>query len=123
MLQTEFEFTLPLGYVDAEGTLHREGVMRLATAGDEILPLKDPRVQANPAYLSVILLSRVITRLGALDGDRINPKTIEGLHARDLKELLDFYAKINGDGTPAYDVTCPACGHEFGVEPEAPEGP
>ncbi len=79
MLQTEYPFTLPLGYVDAEGNLHKEGVMRLATAFDEIAPLKDPRVQSNPGYLLVILLSRVITRLGTLE--HINPKVIEGLYA------------------------------------------
>ena len=72
MFETEYEFTLPRGYKDPQGELHRDGVMRLATAADEILPLKDPRVQANPAYLVVILLSRVITRLGSLDV--INPK-------------------------------------------------
>ena len=76
-LQTEFPFTLPRGYVDAEGNLHREGVMRLATAYDEIAPMKDPRVQANPGYLVIILLSRVITRLGTLE--QINPKVIERL--------------------------------------------
>ncbi len=76
MLQTEYEFTLPLGYADAEGNLHREGVMRLATAADEILPLKDPRVQANEAYLVIILLSRVITRLGSVE--QITPKLVEG---------------------------------------------
>ena len=79
MFQTEYEFTLPFGYLDGEGTLHREGVMRLATAADEILPLKDPRVQSNQAYLIVILLARVITRLGSLA--QINPKVIEGLYA------------------------------------------
>ncbi len=123
MFETEFEFQLPKGYVDKDGSLHKEGVMRLATAADEILPLKDARVQGNPAYLSLILLSRVIARLGTLDGDRINPKVIEGLFAQDLSYLLDFYAKINGDGTPVYRVKCPKCGHEFGVEPEPPEGP
>ena len=76
MLQTEFSFRLPLGYVDAEGTLHRDGTMRLATAFDEIAPLKDPRVQSNPGYLLVILLARVVTTLGSLE--HINPKTIEG---------------------------------------------
>jgi len=63
-LRTEFPFTLPKGYVDGDGTLHRHGVMRLATARDEIAPLRDSRVQENEAYLTVILLSRVITELG-----------------------------------------------------------
>ena len=81
MLQTEFPFTLPRGYVDAEGDVHREGVMRLATANDEVAPLKDPRVQANPGYLVIILLSRVVTRLGSLDD--VNPRVIEGLFTAD----------------------------------------
>lgn len=79
MFQTEYEFTLPCGFLDGEGNLHREGVMRRATAADEILPLKDPRVQKNPAYMVVILLSRVVTRLGGLS--QINPKVIEDLYA------------------------------------------
>ncbi|RDS80842.1 hypothetical protein DWU98_12910 [Dyella monticola] len=89
----EFEFTLPIGYVDAEGTLHRDGVMRLATAGDEMLPLKDHRVQANPAYLAIIILSRVVVRLGRLD--MINTKVIEGLFAQDFAYLQQFYNQIN----------------------------
>ena len=94
MIQTEYPFTLPVGYLDQEeGALHREGTMRLATAADEILPLKDPRVQANQAYLVVILLARVITRLGSID--QINPKVIESLYAGDLAYLQDLYNKIN----------------------------
>ena len=96
MLQTEFPFTLPRGYVDKEGNLHREGVMRLATAYDEIAPMKDPRVQANPGYLVIILLSRVITKMGDLE--YINPKAIEGLFAGDLAYLQDLYQRINEDG-------------------------
>lgn len=97
-LQTEFEFTLPRGYVDREGNLHRTGVMRLATAKDEILPLQDPRVQRNEAYLIVILLSRVITRLG--DVADVNPGVIENLFASDLAYLQELYNAINTDGTP-----------------------
>jgi hypothetical protein len=93
MFQTEYEFTLPLGYADKEGNVHREGVMRLATAADEILPLKDPRVQSNQAYLIIILLSRVITKLGSLP--QINPKIIEELFAADLSFLQEFYNRIN----------------------------
>jgi hypothetical protein len=93
MLQTEYEFTLPLGYVDQDGELHRDGTMRLATAADEILPLKDPRVRANEAYLIVILLSRVVERLGSLA--QITPKTIEGLFAADLAYLQDLYNRVN----------------------------
>lgn len=93
MLQTEFEFTLPKGYLDAEGNLHRKGVMRLSRAIDEIVPLRDPRVKANPAYATVIILSRVIIRLGALE--EVTPTAIEGLFACDLNYLQQFYRQIN----------------------------
>lgn len=112
--QTEFEFTLPKGYIDEEGNLHTRGVMRLATAADEILPMKDPRVESNPAYLTVILLSRVITKLGTLE--RITPKVIEGLFASDLAYLQRLYGTINENGTDRITVTCPKCDHEFEVE-------
>lgn len=98
-LQTEFEFTLPKGYVDREGNLHRDGVMRLANARDEILPLEDPRVARNEAYLVVILLARVVTRLGELSD--VNPGVIEGLFASDLAFLQDLYNELNGVGPPA----------------------
>jgi len=114
MLQTEFEFTLPKGYVDADGNLHKLGIMRLATAADEILPMKDPRVQSNPAYFPVILFSRVITKLGALDA--INTKVIEDLFASDMAYLQEFYSKINGEGTSIIKTKCPKCDHEFEVE-------
>jgi phage FluMu protein gp41 len=94
--QTEFPFTLPRGYIDPEGNIRREGIMRLATAADEIIPMKDPKVQANPAYLSILLLSRVVTRLG--DVDRITPKIIEDLSASDRAYLQEFYQKINENG-------------------------
>ncbi len=95
-IQTEIEFILPRGYVDTDGVLHREGRMRLATAADEILPLKDPRVKQNPAYLAIIVLSRVITRLGAVPDT--NTKVIEGLFAADLNYLQDLYERFNADG-------------------------
>ena len=117
-IRTEFEFVLPHGYLDAEGNRHREGVMRLATAADEILPLKDPRVQANPAYLVIILLSRVITQLGSLDA--INPKVIEGLFAADLAYLQEFYNRINSNGNAAIKVVCPHCQQAFEAERERP---
>jgi len=113
-LQTEFPFTLPRGYVDGEGNLHREGVMRLATAFDEIVPMKDPRVQANPAYLVIILLSRVITRLGDLSS--LNPKMVEGLFSADLAFLQDFYRRINDYGTSRMAVACPHCEGKFEIE-------
>ena len=93
--QTEYEFTLPKGYLDNEGVLHKEGVMRLATAADEILPLKDPRVRQNEAYLTVIVLARVITRLGSLPD--VNTKVIEGLFASDLGYLQKLYEQYNSD--------------------------
>ena len=114
LLQTEHEFTLPCGFIDDEGTVHREGTMRLATAADEILPLSDPRVQKNAAYLTLILLSRVVTRLGTLE--RITPKTMEDLFAADVAHLQDFYNAINGFAV-ADDVVCPACRHAFSTEP------
>jgi hypothetical protein len=112
--QTEFEFTLPKGLVDDEGNLHRTGIMRLATAADEILPQKDPRVQSNPAYLSVIVLSRVVTKLGGLAS--INPAVVEKLFASDLMFLQTLYQQINGDGTTHVKAMCPKCEHTFAVE-------
>jgi hypothetical protein len=113
-LQTEFPFTLPCGYLDTDGALHREGLMRMATAYDEIAPLKDPRVQSNAGYLVIILLSRVISRLGALE--QLNPKVVESLFAADLAYLQDFYQRINGNGHSRLLVACPHCQGEFEVE-------
>jgi hypothetical protein len=112
LLQTEYPFTLPKGYIDSSGTVHKEGIMRLATAADEILLLRDPRVQANPAYLIVILLSRVITRLGTQPD--IHPKVIEGLFASDLAYLQQLYNQLNGDDR--LKATCPQCQHTFEVQ-------
>jgi hypothetical protein len=114
MFQTEFPFELPLGYVDGEGALHREGVMRRATAADEILPLRDPRVEKNQAYLVVILLSRVVTRLGGVA--QITPKLIEELFSTDLAYLQDLYNRINTAEPERIATTCPACQHGFTVE-------
>src|SRR5215471_21247227 len=104
MFRTEVEFTLPLGFIDDGGTLHRDGTMRRATGADEIQPLRDPRVQGNPAYLIVILLSRVVTRLGGVS--HVSPKTIESLYATDLAYLQGHYNQLNGppEGQP---VVCP----------------
>jgi hypothetical protein len=110
-LQTEYEFDLPKGYADESGILHRNGIMRLATAADEILPMKDPRVQENPAFLTIILLSRVITRLGTLP--QVNPRIIEGLFATDLNYLQVFYDQINPKVNSNIKVTCPKCGCQF----------
>ena len=121
MLQTEREFVLPCGYVDEQGTLHREGVMRMATAADEILPLREASVQKNPAYLTVILLSRVVTRLGGLK--LITPATIEKLFAVDVAHLQDLYNELNSDDQSGLlVVTCPSCDHEFEVAKPGPGG-
>jgi hypothetical protein len=113
--QTEIEFRLPRGYMDEDGTLHHEGVMRLATAADEILPLKDPRVQSNPAYLTVIVLSRVVTKLGGLPD--VNPRIIENLYASDVSYLQSLYQKLNtnGNGNGHTKVACPNCNEEIDV--------
>lgn len=113
-LRTEFAFVLPRGFVDQHGEVHRRGTMRLATARDEILPLRDPRVRGNEAYLTVILLSRVVTRLGSVDP--ITPATIEGLFASDLAFLQDLYRRVNQEGHTHAAVTCPACEHDFAVD-------
>jgi hypothetical protein len=113
-LQTEFEFTLPRGYVDADGNVHRRGVMRLATAMDEIAPLRDVRVSANQAYLTVILLARVVTRLGSIS--QINTGVIENLFAADLAYLQAFYRQINEEGTTVVKRKCPACGQEVEID-------
>ena len=123
-LKTEFEFTLPKGYIDAEGNLHCEGTMRLATAMDEIAPLRDARVKTNEAYLSVVVLSRVVTRLGKITD--INTNLIENLFTADLAYLQDFYRKINSEGSSEDEnqmtVTCPQCQHVFEVETAGPGG-
>ena len=114
MLQTQFEFNLPKGYVDAEGNLHRDGVMRLANAADEIAPLQDPRVQRNNAYMSVILLSRVITKLGTLPD--VNPSVVEQMFAADVSYLQEFYERINVNGASSVPVSCPHCEQRFEVD-------
>ena len=119
MLQTEFEFTLPKGYVDKDGNLHRQGIMRLANAKDEIAPLQDPRVQRNNAYLILILLSRVIMKLGEVRD--INPGVIENLFSADLAYLQDFYRRINSNGHSKLKVKCPQCEHPFELSPSESE--
>jgi hypothetical protein len=113
MLQLEHDFTLPVGLLGEDGALHREGTMRLATAADEILPLQDPRVQRNAAYLTIILLSRVVTRLDGVEP--VTPRTIESLFAADLAHLQDLYNAINDVEDPADrdHATCPSCGEDL----------
>jgi hypothetical protein len=118
VLQTEYEFTLPKGFVDDDGNLHKKGMMRLATAADEILPMKDPRVQRNPAYLTAIVLSRVITKLGDLAD--VNPGIIEKLFVGDLAYLQDLYQRVNGNGSLMIKITCPKCGEQFEEEISSP---
>ncbi len=113
-MQTEYAFTLPRGYVDAAGTVHREGTMRLATARDEIEPLREVEVRQNEAYLTILLLSRVITRLGPLTD--VTPELIENLYAADFDHLQRLYERINSDGEAVGVVACPACANEFEVD-------
>ena len=119
-VRTEFAFSLPVGYLDEEGVLHREGRMRLATARDEIMPLRDPRVRDNEAYLTVLLLSRVITSLGTVR--LVDTAVIEGMFAADLAFLQDLYRQVNAEGHSRAAVACPGCGHEFAVDFSAAAG-
>jgi hypothetical protein len=113
-LVTEFPFVLPRGYVDAAGQVHRDGVMRLATARDELVPLRDDRVRENPAYLTVVLLGRVVSRIGTVTD--VHAGTMENLFAADLAFLQDLYRRVNQEGHTQAGVTCPDCGHEFAVD-------
>jgi hypothetical protein len=113
-LRTEFSFLLPRGYVDASGVVHRDGVMRLATARDELVPLRDDRVRENSAYLTVVLLARVITRIGTIED--VHAGIVENLFAADLAFLQDLYRRVNTEGHTRASVTCPACAHPFAVD-------
>ena len=113
-LQTEFSFDLPLGFEDQSGQVHRRGTMRLARARDEIVPLRDPRVRDNEAYLTVLLLSRTVTRLGTLK--TVDASVIEGLFTPDLAFLQNLYRRINSEGHTHAAVTCPSCHEEFSVD-------
>lgn len=112
--RTEFPFELPRGYLDPGGTLHRHGVMRLATARDELVPLRDDRVRENPQYLTVVLLARVITRIGSVTD--VHAGVVEDLFAADLAFLQDMYRRINSEGHTRASVGCPDCGHRFEVD-------
>ena len=113
-MKTEFPFTLPRGYVDPAGTVHREGAMRLATARDEIEPLRSAEVRQNEAYLSVLLLSRVVTRIGNVT--EVTPDMVENLFASDFDHLQRLYERLNTDGESVGAVTCPACSESFEVD-------
>jgi len=110
----DFEFELPRGFVDSEGQYHRKGTMRLATALDEIEPLNDPRVQANEAYLVILLLSRVVTGLGDLPA--VTPQVIEGLFASDLAYLQDVYQRLNAPASVLVSAVCPHCSTQFQLQ-------
>ncbi len=113
MLQTEYDFTLPRGYADEDGQLHREGKIRLATAADEILPLRDPRVKENPEYLILLILARVVTSLGTVQ--QISEGIIEKLFIQDLAYLQDLYNRINQMDSPRYEEHCPFCGNKLSI--------
>ena len=115
-LRKEFDFELPRGYVDDYGSVHKKGRMRLATARDELYPLSDQRVKANPAYLSVVLLARVITKLGSLEDDDVHAGIVEGMFASDLAFLQDLYRRVNTEGATIAEVTCPSCSSQFSVD-------
>jgi hypothetical protein len=113
--KTQFPFRLPRGYVDESGKVHRDGIMRLATARDEIIPLQDYRVQGNRAYLVIVLLARVIVKIG--DVENLNVDIVENLFSTDLAYLQEFYRKINEEGgAPKHHVTCQKCAHEMDID-------
>ncbi|MEE4022750.1 hypothetical protein V1Y59_06655 [Gordonia sp. PKS22-38] len=113
-LATEFDFVLPRGYVDAAGGLHQSGTMRLATARDELVSQRDDRVRENPGYLSVVLISRVVTRLGTVDD--VHAGVVESMFASDLAFLQDLYRRVNQEGHTRAGVVCPHCTGEFAVD-------
>jgi hypothetical protein len=114
MLQTEFEFTLPCGFVDESGTLHRVGVMRLATALDELEAMRDPRVRGHEAYLSVVLLSRVLVRLGTVEA--LGPDLVERLFSADFAYLQEVFVRLNDGGAGLVETQCPECSARFAID-------
>ena len=112
-METVYEFTLPRGYMDASGGIHKNGKMRLATAGDEISATHDPRVMSNPSYLTVVVLSKVITELEGVTG--VTASLIEQLFTADLAYLQDMYQRINDIEPPVMRTVCPDCGREIEV--------
>lgn len=113
-LRTEFGFLLPRGYIDSAGTVHRDGVMRLATARDELVSQRDDRVREDPSYLTVVLISRVVSRLGGIED--VHAGIVENMFASDLAFLQDLYRRVNQDGHTRVRVTCPECGCDFAVD-------
>lgn len=123
-MPTEHPFVLPHGYESPDGNVHREGTLRLATAGDEIAVLGDARVRANRAYGVILLLSRVVTRLGELEGDAVTPEVIEGLYSRDFAHLHSLYRNVNGENEESLvrPGRCPHCGRALGAPGDRPSG-
>lgn len=119
-METQFPFSLPRGYVDAAGQRHRDGWMRLATALDEIEACQDPRVLANEAYLPVVLLGRVVTRLGELPA--VTPQVVADLFAADLAYLEDLYQRLNASEQVLLNAVCPCCGSAFQLQVAPLEG-
>ena len=115
-MRTEVPFTLPQGYADAAGRIHRDGVMRLATARDEIEPLRDASVRTNGAYLSVLLLSRTVTQLGGFTAEQVTPDLIQDLYAVDFDHLQRLYERVNSSEEVVGTVTCPTCSSAFEVD-------
>jgi hypothetical protein len=113
MFKTEYEFTLPKGFIDRDGNLHKKGIMRLATAKDEIAPLQDHRVRSNQAYMIIILLSRVIVKLGGLNS--VDSRTVEQFFSIDLDYLQRFYQKINESENSDLMLKCPHCNEEMSI--------
>ncbi|GMB10871.1 MAG: phage tail assembly protein [Candidatus Improbicoccus devescovinae] len=111
--ETLYDFTLPKGYIDHEGNIHKDGKMRLASAVDEIIPLNDQRVKLNPGYLSILLLERVIVKLGKLP--KISANIIENLFTSDMTYLQDLYQRINSIEPQVFGTSCPSCNHSFSV--------
>lgn len=112
-MDTVYDFTLPRGYVDSAGEIHRQGKMRLATAGDEISATRDPRVLSNPSYLTIVILGKVITELEGVP--MVTPNIIERLFTADLAFLQDMYQRINDVEPPVMQVVCPHCGEQIEV--------
>jgi Phage tail assembly chaperone proteins, E, or 41 or 14 len=113
-MRTDVSFTLPRGYVDSAGAVHRDGTMRLATARDEIEAVREPEVRQNEAYLTVLLLSRVVTKVGEVT--EVTPELIEELYAADFDHLQRLYERLNTDGEAVGSVTCPSCSTAFEVD-------
>ena len=113
-MQTEVEFSLPRGYVDELGQVHQHGRMRLALAIDEVEAMNDPRVRTNESYLPILLLSRVVTRLGQITA--VTPEMVERLFASDLAYLQELYLRLNSGEHVAIGAVCPACHTAFQVQ-------